>query len=252
MSLVIIALLVFVPSDHQSASFVFGERINNSGSHDGSTSNLGFWLLVLPIGFLLTMYTQTGYDASAHTAEETKGAAITAAQGVWRSVFFSALIGWFVLLAFLFAANDEGAVNDAAGFVGAIFTSALDPWAAKLVLIIATVGQLFCGAAGLTSASRTWYAFSRDKGCRAGALFRRVNRDRVPFNAVIGSLVLLAGRDDPGAVRQEQHPVRVLRDHRDLHGRPVPGLHHPRLPAGCGRETLFSRARGISVVATSS
>ncbi len=183
--LVIIGLLVFVPDDHQSASFVFGERINNSGLHDGSTGNLGFWLLVLPIGFLLTMYTQTGYDASAHTAEETKGAAITAAQGVWRSVFFSALAGWFVLLAFLFAANDVQAVNDGAGFVGAIFTSALDSWAAKLVLIIATVGQIFCGAAGLTSASRTWYAFSRDRGMPGWGLFRRVNRDRVPFNAVI-------------------------------------------------------------------
>lgn len=183
---VIIGLLVFVPDDHQSASFVFGERINNSGLHGGSESNLGFWLLVLPIGFLLTMYTQTGYDASAHTAEETKGAAITAAQGVWRSVFFSALIGWFVLLAFLFAANDVEAVNDSAGFVGAIFTSALDSWAAKMVLIIATVGQLFCGAAGLTSASRTWYAFSRDRGMPGWAIFRRVNRDRVPFNAVMG------------------------------------------------------------------
>ena len=183
---VIIGLLVFVPDDHQSASFVFGERINNSGLHGGSETNLGFWLLVLPIGFLLTMYTQTGYDASAHTAEETKGAAIAAAQGVWRSVFFSALIGWFVLLAFLFAANDVGAVNDSAGFVGAIFTSALDSWAAKMVLIIATVGQLFCGAAGLTSASRTWYAFSRDRGMPGWAIFRRVNSDRVPFNAVMG------------------------------------------------------------------
>jgi amino acid transporter len=183
--LIVIGLLVFVPSDHQSASFVFGERINNSGLHDGSTGNLGFWLLVLPIGFLLTMYTQTGYDASAHTAEETRGAAISAAQGVWRSVFFSALIGWFVLLAFLFAATDVQAVNDGAGFVGAIFTSALDSWAAKLVLIIATVGQLFCGAAGLTSASRTWYAFSRDRGMPGWWLFRRVNKDRVPFNAVM-------------------------------------------------------------------
>ncbi len=183
--LVIIGLLVFVPDDHQSASFVFGERINNSGLHDGSTGNFGFWLLVLPIGFILTMYTQTGYDASAHTAEETKGAAITAAQGVWRSVFFSALIGWFVLLAFLFAANDVQAINDGAGFVGAIFTSALDSWAAKLVLIITTIGQLFCGAAGLTSASRTWYAFSRDRGMPGWALFRKVNRDRVPFNAVM-------------------------------------------------------------------
>jgi amino acid transporter len=201
---VVIGLLVFVPDDHQSASFVFGERINNSGLHDGSTSNLGFWFLVLPIGFLLAMYTQTGYDASAHTAEETKGAAVAAAQGVWRSVFFSAVIGWFVLLAFLFAANDVEAVNDGAGSVIAIFESALDSWAAKFVLIIATVGQLFCGAAGLTSASRTWYAFSRDRGMPGWAVFRRVNRDRVPFNAVIAvsffSLVIsipaLFGKND--------------------------------------------------------
>jgi amino acid transporter len=182
---IIIGLLVFVPDDHQSASFVFGERINNSGFHDGSTSGLYFWFLILPIGFLLTMYTQTGYDASAHTAEETRGAAKAAAQGVWRSVFFSALIGWLVLLAFLFAANDVKAINDAAGTTFSIFETALDSWAAKLVILIATVGQLFCGAAGLTSASRTWYAFSRDRAIPGWTLFSRVNRDRVPFNAVI-------------------------------------------------------------------
>ena len=183
---VILAVLIFVPDDHQDLSFVFGERINNSGLHDGSTSNLGFWFLVLPVGFLLAMYTQTGYDASAHTAEETRGAATAAAQGVWRSVFWSALIGWFVLLAFLFAATDVDAINEGAGYSTFIFTSALDSWAAKLVILIATVGQIFCGAAGLTSASRTWYAFSRDRGMPGWALFRRVNRDRVPFNAVIG------------------------------------------------------------------
>jgi len=182
---IIIGLLVFVPDHHQNASFVFGQRINNSGLHGGHTSGLGFWFLVLPIGFLLTMYTQTGYDASAHTAEETRGAAKAAAQGVWRSVFWSAVIGWFVLLAFLFAATDVKAINDSAGFSGTVFTSALDPWAAKLVILIATVGQLFCGAAGLTSASRTWYAFSRDRAIPGWPLFRRVNRDRVPIYAVM-------------------------------------------------------------------
>jgi amino acid transporter len=182
---VVIGLLVFVPDHHQSASFVFGHKLNNNGFFGGSTSNLGFWLLVLPTGFLLTMYTQTGYDASAHTAEETRGAAKAAAQGVWRSVFWSALIGWFVLLAFLFAATDVKAVNDSAGAVFGIFNSALDPWAAKLVVLIATVGQFFCGAAGLTSASRTWYAFSRDRGIPGWNVFRRVNSERVPFNAVI-------------------------------------------------------------------
>src|SRR5204863_6944233 len=54
---VVIGLLVFVPDHHQNASFVFGHKINNNGAFGGSTSSLGFWLLVLPVGFLLTMYT---------------------------------------------------------------------------------------------------------------------------------------------------------------------------------------------------
>jgi amino acid transporter len=184
---VVIALLVFVPDHHTNASFVFGHRINNNGAFGGSTSNLGFWVLVLPVGFLLTMYTQTGYDASAHTAEETQGAAIAAAQGLWRAIFWSALIGWLVLLAFLFAATDETAISTGLGFAGTVFTTSMANhlWAAKLIIIIATVGQLFCGAAGLTSASRTWYAFSRDRAIPGWAIFRRVNRDRVPFNGVI-------------------------------------------------------------------
>src|SRR5215207_4389640 len=185
---VIIAILIFVPDDHQSAGFVFGEQINKSGNVSG-TGGMGFWFLVAPIGLLLTMYTQTGYDASAHTAEETRGAAKAAAQGVWRSVFWSAIIGWLVLLAFLFAATHVGAVNNGGGSVFGIFNSALDPWAAKLVILIATVGQFFCGAAGLTSASRTWYAFSRDRGMPGWSVFRRINRDRVPFNAVIAVAV---------------------------------------------------------------
>jgi amino acid transporter len=190
---IIIGLLIFVPDHHQSAKFVFTERFNSNGAFGlGNTSGLGFWLIVLPVGFLLTMYTETGYDASAHTAEETENAAVAAAQGVWRAIFYSALIGYVLLLAFLFAATNTGAVDDAAGFSGAIFTSALDSWAAKLVILIATVGQLFCGAAGLTSASRTWYAFSRDRAIPGWAVFRRVNRDRVPFNAVIAVSVFSA------------------------------------------------------------
>jgi amino acid transporter len=185
--LVIIGVLVFVPDHHQNAGFVFGNKINNTGFHGGATGGLFFWLYVLPIGFILTMYTQTGYDASAHTAEETRGAALAAAKGVWRSVFYSALLGWFLLLTFLFAATDTKAVNGSGGFVATIFSTSMHNhlWGAKLVLIIATVGQLFCGAAGLTSASRTWYAFSRDRGMPGWRLFRRLNQARVPLYAVL-------------------------------------------------------------------
>jgi len=183
--LVIIALVAFVPSHHQSVSFVFGQRLNNTGFNGGSTSGLFFWLYILPLGFILTMYTQTGYDASAHTAEETRGAAKAAAQGVWRSVFYSAIAGWAVLLALLFAATHVDAINKAGGGSIPVIETGLASWAAKFVLIICTVGQLFCGAAGLTSASRTWYAFSRDRGMPGWAVFRRLTQRKVPLYAVL-------------------------------------------------------------------
>jgi amino acid transporter len=158
---VIVLVLAFVPDQHQSLDFVFTETINNSGFGGGM-----FWFYVLPLGFLLTMYTQTGYDASAHVSEETKGAALGAAKGVWRAVFWSGLIGWLVLLAITFAATDTKFINDPANGFGlgsslAIFDSALGSGGAKAVILIATIGQLFCGMACLTSASRMCYAFSR-------------------------------------------------------------------------------------------
>ncbi|HEU4975206.1 MAG TPA: amino acid permease [Baekduia sp.] len=177
---VIIALLVFVPDQHQSVDFVFTDRINNSGFGDNM-----FWYYVLPLGFLLTMYTQTGYDASAHISEETKGAAMGAAKGVWRSVFWAGAIGWLVLLAITFAATDVNAINDGGGSSLAVFDSALTPAAAKAVVLIATIGQLFCGMACVTSASRMTYAFSRDRAVPGHRMWTRLNHHRVPAHAVL-------------------------------------------------------------------
>ena len=67
----IIGILIVVPDNHQSIGWVFSERVNNSGYDDGSTSSMMFWFLVMPLGFLLTQYTITGFDASAHLSEET-------------------------------------------------------------------------------------------------------------------------------------------------------------------------------------
>src|SRR3954453_8824895 len=113
--LIIIGILVFVPDHHQSAKFVFTQKINNSGFAGGAIGGGTYWFLLLPVGFLLTMYTITGYDASAHVAEETVGAEEAAAKGVWQSVALSAVIGWVLLLAFLFAATHVNAVTNGAG-----------------------------------------------------------------------------------------------------------------------------------------
>ena len=170
----IIVLLVAVPSHLQSASFVFGHRINNSGF-----SNSNYWFYVLPVGFLLTMYTITGYDASAHLSEETRGADQSAAKGVWRSVAYSAAIGWLLLLAVTFAAIHPSAMVASANALP-IFTSSLTTAAAKAVILISTVGQLFCGIACLTSASRMTFAFSRDGAVPGHNLWRRLGKNQTP------------------------------------------------------------------------
>jgi amino acid transporter len=178
--LVIIVLLIAVPSHHQSFSFVFGHRQNLSGF-----SGHMYWFYVLPLGFLLTMYTITGYDASAHVSEETHGADESAPKGVWRSVFYSAVFGWMVLLALTFAATHVKAINAAGGTSQSIIESALTSAAAKAVLVIATVGQLFCGMACVTSASRMTFAFSRDGAVPGHNLWRRLGANRTPTWAVL-------------------------------------------------------------------
>ena len=183
--LVIIVILAFVPDHHQSASFVFTKTLNNSGFGHGL-----FWWYVLPLGFLLTMYTQTGYDASAHVAEETHDAEIKVARGLWRSVFWAAVFGWLVLLAITFAAKDVDAINEGGGTSLAVFTSAMSSRWAESVILISTVGQIFCGMACLTSASRTWYAFSRDRAIPGWRTWVRLSRHRVPALSVFAVAAL--------------------------------------------------------------
>jgi amino acid transporter len=178
---VIVAILIFGPSSHQSVQFVFTETINNSGFGDGGM----FWLYVVPLGFLLTQYTITGFDASAHISEETHGAAESAPKGVWRSVFYSAVIGWVVLLAITFAATDVAGINEGGGTALAIFDLALSNTAAEAIIFISTVGQLFCGMACVTSASRMTYAFSRDRAVPGWRLWTRLNARRTPVGAVL-------------------------------------------------------------------
>jgi amino acid transporter len=190
---IVVLVLIFGPDAHQSVSFVFTERINNSGFGDGST----FWLYVLPLGFLLTQYTITGYDASAHLSEETQGAANSAAKGIWQSILYSAIGGWILLLAFLFAATDTDFINSfdttvnpyGGGNVIAVLASSLSPAMLKLVIFISMSGQIYCSTACMTSTSRMVFAFSRDGAIPGSKLWSKVNVNGTPRNAVLLSAV---------------------------------------------------------------
>jgi len=183
-SLLTIVLLVYAPSLDFSRLWTF---TNYSGAAGGDvwpeTQNL---LLLFGLGMLLPIYTITGFDASAHTAEETKDAARAVPRGIVNSVIFSALFGWAMLSAFVLAIPDM----DAAAASGwGVFFHTLDavlPGALKQTLyVLIFICQFICGLATVTSASRMIFAFARDGGLPASNALKKVHaRFRTPVAAI--------------------------------------------------------------------
>ena len=179
----IVLILILIPDQHQSFSYVFTERFNNSGFSDGATNNFAFWFAIVPFGFLLTQYTITGFDASAHLSEETASASKAAAKGIWRSIFYSVIGGYILLLCVVFAVpNDDSGNPDNAG-VGAggvafIFTESLGQNWATLVLFVSASAQFFCATSCMTSASRMTFAFSRDGAIPGSETLKKLNAKR--------------------------------------------------------------------------
>lgn len=177
--LVIVGALVFIPSEHQSASYVFTTFVNNTGW----TSPLYVGLL----GLLLAQYTFTGYDASAHMTEETHDAARSGPRGIVMSIVVSLIAGWVLLVGITFAIQDyDGAIGSSTGVPPAqIFIDALGLTGGKLLLLIAIGAQLFCGMSSVTANSRMIYAFSRDGALPASKFWHKINkRTRTPTNAI--------------------------------------------------------------------
>jgi amino acid permease (GABA permease) len=178
--LIIVGVLAFVPSHHQSASFVFTHLVNNTGFHIGP-------LYVVLIGLLLAQYTFTGYDASAHMTEETHEAARSGPRGIVMSIVVSLFAGWVLLIGVTFAIqNYNGELHSATGAPPAqIFIDAVGATGGKLLLVIVVGAQLFCGMSSVTANSRMIYAFSRDGALPGSAFWHRVNkRTRTPTNAI--------------------------------------------------------------------
>jgi len=193
----IVLILVLVPDQHQSVGYVFTERFNNSGFSGGSTNSFAFFFAIIPFGFLLTQYTITGFDACAHLSEETSRASTAAAKGIWRSIFYSLLGGYILLLAVVFAVpNTAAGAPDNAGVGGGgvayIFVNSLGVNWATVVLFISASAQFYCATSCLTSASRMMFAFSRDKAIPGSQIWAKLTARRVPANAVLGVAVAAA------------------------------------------------------------
>ena len=187
--LVIVGVLIIVPTHHQPASFVFGHFVNNTG--------WGSVVYVFALGLLMSQYTLTGYDASAHMTEETKNAAKAGPRGIVNSILVSLVAGWVLLIGLTFAIqNYSGELGSATGVPPAqIFIDAAGQKTGEFLLLIAIGAQLFCGMASVTANSRMIYAFARDGAIPGSKLWHRINkRTRTPTNSVwfaaVGAFIL--------------------------------------------------------------
>ncbi len=190
-AVLVLACLYYAPAIDISRLWTF---TNYSGEAGGNvfpqSDNIGYLFLLC---LLLPVYTITGYDASAHTSEETKSAATSVPRGIVSSVFWSSLIGWIMICAITLAIPDL-AVAASQGW-GMFFATmdAILPAGLKTVLYLGIlVAQLLCGLATVTSASRMLFAFSRDDGLPVGskALSSVSPKYRTPVTAIWTATVL--------------------------------------------------------------
>lgn len=180
-SVLLTALLLVVGLAHHSFDLMRLVTFTNYSGPAGNgvwpeTGNLA-WLFVL--GLLLPAYTITGFDASAHTAEETLDAAHSVPRGIIRAVWVSGLAGWVMLVALILAIPDmdeAAAMGDQSFFH--ILRSVLPSWLNTILYGGIIVAQYLCGLATLTSASRMTYAFARDGGLPLAGLLRMVSPER--------------------------------------------------------------------------
>lgn len=178
------ALLVYAPTHDLGRLFTIH---NFSGPAGG-----GVWpqtesiLFLFLLGLQLPAYTITGFDASAHTAEETRGASVAVPKAIVFAVISSSIFGWVMLAAIVMAIPD---MAEGIGHGDKVFFytmgSVLPQWLCALLYLGCGLAQYLCGLATVTSSSRMVYAFARDGGLPLSSKLRQVsNRYLTPVNAI--------------------------------------------------------------------
>jgi amino acid transporter len=154
------------------------------------TESIAFAFL---LGLSYVCYTITGFDASAHTSEETQDAQVNVPKGMWTAVFWSWVFGLVAVAAYVLTMPSLEEAH-AAGW-GSFFymwgASRMPSWLSIVLSIGLVVVNYICALAGLTSTSRMMYAFARDGGLPASKTLSHVSTQyRTPTYAIWVSAAL--------------------------------------------------------------
>jgi amino acid transporter len=211
-----VVVFVFVTGKPDQSGLTLGaiQPLDTAGSWD---NNLGIvhlsygpaisYPLILAFFFSLLQanWTYTGYDASAHVAEETVGARMSSAWGVFLSVAVSAVVGYVFLLALvthmpnlstLFPATLDDTTNASQYYFGGgvAVISILQYNLGQLGDVLSAgiaIAMWFCGLASVGAAGRMLYAFSRDDGIPGSGWLKKVShRYRTPANSLLAIVVV--------------------------------------------------------------
>jgi amino acid transporter len=162
-------------------------------------------LLAFFFSLLQANWTYTGYDASAHVAEETVGARVASAWGLFMSVAVSAVVGFVFLFALTthlpsLSALFPPSLDDSATYSQYYFGGGV----AVIEILVYNLGQVgnvlaagiaiamaFCGLSSVASAGRMLFAFSRDDGVPGSGWLKKVShRYRTPANSLAAIVVI--------------------------------------------------------------
>jgi amino acid transporter len=212
--LLITGALTFFGAHHNSGAFLFSyapavnayELSSTLAVADASTPSPLFRMFpaladlyrAAPMGLLFVLallqaqWTYTGYDASAHVAEETKMAQLNSAWGIFLSVAVSAVVGYAMLMVLTWCIpNGDVAATAADPYpVLYIIGNNLTPFVANLIAVVIGGAMWLCGLASVTSMGRMWYAFARDGGMPGSRMLARVSANGTPVNAIVVTSVL--------------------------------------------------------------
>jgi amino acid transporter len=178
-ALLVGALALLAP--HRSAEFLL-ERFVAPESDRAITYPLAYACL---IGLLQAQWTFTGYDASAHVAEETVHAREAAPRGIVSSVWVSGIAGYLMLLAITLAIRDLPATASAPNAFLHVLAGSIGGRMADVLTWIVISAMWFCGLSSVTSNSRMLFAFARDGGAPFSPVLAAVSdRFRTPAAAV--------------------------------------------------------------------
>ncbi|KAH6639040.1 amino acid permease [Boeremia exigua] len=175
---ILVTLGVMAPKN--SASFVFTEVTNSSGwSNDGVS-----WL----VGLLSSVYPLLGYDAACHLAEEMPHASRNVPIAMIGSVTVNGLLGLGYCTMLLFSTGPLDtllATPTGFPFIQIFLDATRSAAGATIMSLVITLIAVAATVGGITSTSRTLWAFARDKATPYDRYLAHVNpTSHIPVRAV--------------------------------------------------------------------